>query len=41
MVRQCYYCKNYFAKTKEAFEKHTKVCAGKERIVFIPLKTEK
>ena len=41
MVGQCYYCKNYFAKTKEAFGKHTKVCVGNERIMFIPLKTEK
>ena len=40
------YCKSLanmsiLPKTKEAFEKHTKVCAGKERIAFIPLKTEK
>ena len=33
-VRQCYYCENYFVKTKEALEKHTKVCAAKEGIIY-------
>ena len=34
MVRQCYYCENYFVKAKEALEKHTKVCAAKEGIIY-------
>ena len=33
-VRQCFYCKNYSAKSKEILEKHTKVCASKEGIIY-------
>ena len=33
-VRQCHYCENYFVKTKDAMEKHNKVCAAKEGIIY-------
>ena len=32
-VRQCCYCKKYFAKSKETFEKHVKKCTSIEGIV--------
>ena len=34
MVRQCHYCENFFVKSKDAMEKHTKVFAAKEGIVY-------
>ena len=33
-VKQCHYCENYFVKTKDAMEKHTKVCPAKEGIIY-------
>ena len=30
----CHYCENFFVKTKDAMEKHNKVCAVKEGIVY-------
>ena len=38
-VRQCHYCENYFAKTKEAMQEHTKICVAKKGL-SIPLKME-
>ena len=32
-VRQCCYCKKYFAKSKETFQKHVKKCTSIEGIV--------
>lgn len=34
MVRQCHNCENFFVKSKDAMEKHTKVFAAKEGIVY-------
>lgn len=33
-MRQCYYCENCFAKSKEALEKHTKVCTSIEGLIY-------
>ena len=34
IVRQCYYCQNFFAKTKEHMKKHLSVCRLKEGITY-------
>ena len=33
-IRQCFYCENDFVKSKEALEKHNKVCASNEGIIY-------
>lgn len=33
-VRQCHYCKNFFAKGKELMKNHIKVCAAKKGITY-------
>ena len=33
-IRQCHYCKNFFAKSNENMNKHMKFCAEKEGITY-------
>ena len=34
VVRQCYYCHHYFAKSKEKMQTHLSICAAKEGITY-------
>ena len=34
VVKQCYYCKNVFAKNDESLKKHLQVCAAKEGVTY-------
>ena len=33
-VRQCHYCRNYFAKTEQKMKEHISVCSAKEGITY-------
>ena len=34
VVKQCYFCENFFAKNEEAMKKHLKICAAREGITY-------
>ena len=34
VVRQCYYCENFFAKNDESMKKHMSICAAREGITY-------
>ena len=35
VVKQCYYCENFFTKSNEAMKKHLSICAAREGITYV------